>query len=187
MKRLLVGVKGWEYEPVMICGLWLGLRRSESCGLQWGDIDMRTGLLRIKRGVHYVKGEVVQTKTKTHRSMRLHMLPRVAVERMREIKRDRRAKPSDWIMGDELGVDVHPDRYARRLRAFCKKNGLPHVAPKYFRHTFRVNTRKADIPEQDIQKMLGHKEFETSFIYMELDEDVLREDQRAHERLILRA
>ena len=35
--------------------------------------------------------------------------------------------------------------------------------------------------------MLGHKEFETSFIYMELDEDVLREDQRAHERLILRA
>ena len=89
--------------------------------------------------------------------------------------------------GDELGVDVHPDRYARRLRAFCKKNGLPHVAPKYFRHTFRVNTRKADIPEQDIQKMLGHKEFETSFIYMELDEDVLREDQRAHERLILRA
>ncbi|MCB7085265.1 tyrosine-type recombinase/integrase [Gordonibacter urolithinfaciens] len=187
VKRLLVGVKGWEYEPVVICGLWLGLRRSESCGLQWGDIDMRTGLLRIKRGVHYVKGEVVQTKTKTHRSMRLHMLPRVAVERMREIKRDRRAKPSDWIMGDELGVDVHPDRYARRLRAFCKKNGLPHVAPKYFRHTFRVNTRKADIPEQDIQKMLGHKEFETSFIYMELDEDVLREDQRAHERLILRA
>ena len=73
------------------------------------------------------------------------------------------------------------------MRAFCKKNGLPHVAPKYFRHTFRVNTRKADIPEQDIQKMLGHKEFETSFIYMELDEDVLREDQRAHERLILRA
>ena len=82
--------------------------------------------------------------------------PRVAVERMREIKRDRRAKPSDWIMGDELGVDVHPDRYARRLRAFCKKNGLPHVAPKYFRHTFRVNTRKADIPEQDIQLSLIH-------------------------------
>ena len=90
-------------------------------------------------------------------------------------------------MGDELGVDVHPDRYARRFRAFCKRNDLPYVAPKYFRHTFRSNARKADIPEQDIQKMLGHREFETSYIYMELDEDVLRVDQRAHERLILRA
>lgn len=35
--------------------------------------------------------------------------------------------------------------------------------------------------------MLGHRELETSYIYMELDEDVLRVDQRAHERLILRA
>lgn len=187
VKRLLISVQGWEYEPVVICGLWLGLRRSEQCGLQWGDIDLRTGLLRIKRGVHYVKGKVVVTKTKTHRSQRLHMLPRVAIKRLREIKRDRRAKASDWLMGDELGVDVHPDRYARRFRAFCKRNELPYVAPKYFRHTFRSNMRKAKVPEQDIQQMMGHKELDTSYRYMELDEVVLREDQGAHERLILRA
>ena len=187
VKQLLIGVVGWEYEPVVICGVWLGLRRSEACGLQWRDIDLRTGLVRIRRGVHYVKGKVVVTKTKTHRSQRPHMLPRTAIERLRAIKRERRAKPTDWIMGDELGVDVHPDRYASRFRAFCKRNDLPYVARKYFRHTFRSNARKADIPEQDIQKMLGHREFETSYIYMELDEDVLRVDQRAHERLILRA
>lgn len=187
VKRLLVGVRGWEYEPAVVCGLWLGLRRSEACGLKWGDVDLRTGLVRVRRGVHRVGGEVVETRTKTHRSERPHMLPRVAVERLREIKRERRARPSDWMLGGELGGSVDPDRYARRLKAFCRKNGLPHVAPKYFRHTFRVNMRKAGVPEQDVQKMLGHAEFATSYIYMELDEDVLREDQRAHERLVLRA
>ncbi|WP_417352012.1 hypothetical protein, partial [Gordonibacter pamelaeae] len=39
VKQLLIGVVGWEYEPVVICGVWLGLRRSEACGLQWRDID----------------------------------------------------------------------------------------------------------------------------------------------------
>ncbi|WP_161959740.1 hypothetical protein [Gordonibacter urolithinfaciens] len=38
-----------------------------------------------------------------------------------------------------------------------------------------------------IQKMMGHEEFQTTYRYMSLDEDVLREAQRAHERLILRA
>lgn len=187
VRTLLLAVKGWEYEPVVICGVWLGLRRSEQCGLKWGDIDLKTGLTRIRRGLQYIGGRVVETEVKTHRSMRPHMLPWTAVERMRLIKRECCARPSDWIMGRELGADVNPDRYARRLRAYCKKAGVACVAPKYFRHTFRTNVRKANVPEQDAQKMLGHKAFDTSYRYMTLDEEVLREDQRMHERLILRA
>lgn len=43
------------------------------------------------------------------------------------------------------------------------------------------------ISHLNIQKMMGHEEFQTTYRYMSLDEDVLREAQRAHERLILRA
>lgn len=34
VNKLLRAVYGWEYEPTVICGVWLGLRRSEQCGLQ---------------------------------------------------------------------------------------------------------------------------------------------------------
>lgn len=187
VKKLLLGVQGWEYEPVVVCGVWMGLRRCEACGLQWGDINLKTGLVHIRRGLQYIKGQVVETGVKTHRSMRPHMLPRTGVMRMREIKRERRARPTDWIMGVEFGVDVNPDRYARRLRAFCKREGMAHVAPKYFRHTFSTNHDRAGTKDEYIQKMMGHEEFQTTYRYMSLDEDVLREAQRAHERLILRA
>lgn len=79
--------------------LWLGLRRSEQCGLQWGDIDLRTGIVHIRRGLQVIDGEVVETKVKTHRSRRPHMLPRSGRERLAEIKRGLRPRPGDWLLG----------------------------------------------------------------------------------------
>lgn len=38
----------------------------------------------------------------------------------------------------------------------------------------------------EVQKMLGHETLGMSYRYMTLDEDVLREDQRRLERLVLR-
>ncbi|WP_418252073.1 hypothetical protein [Gordonibacter urolithinfaciens] len=59
VKALLLGVQGWEYEPVVVCGIWMGLRRCEACGLQWGDINLASGLVHIRRGLQYIKGQVV--------------------------------------------------------------------------------------------------------------------------------
>ena len=183
MRALALGLVGWEYEATVACGLWLGLRRSEQCGLRWGDIDLRTGIVHIRRGLQVIDGEVVETKVKTHRSRRPHMLPRSGRERLAEIKRGLRPRPGDWL----LWPDPNPDRYARRLRAWCKRRGLPYVAPKYFRHTFRTLHALAGTDETEVQKMLGHESLGMGYRYMSLDEDVLREDQAAYERLVLRA
>lgn len=184
-RDLLAGVVGWEYEALVIVGLWLGLRRSEQCGMQWGDIDLRSGLVHVRRGLQRVRGEVVETAVKTHRSARPHMLPRVARERLAEIKRlyTPRARPGDWLMG----ANADPARYARHLRSYCKRNGLPYVAPKYFRHTFRTLQSKCGTPDSHTQKMLGHVNLDTTYLYMSLDEDILRQDQRRYERFILKA
>lgn len=182
VRALALGLVGWEYEAAAACGLWLGLRRSEQCGLQWGDIDLRSGIVRVRRGLQVIDGEVVETRVKTHRSRRPHMLPRSGRGRLAEIKRKARPRPGDWLLGD----DPNPDRYARRLRAWCRRRGLPYVAPKYFRHTFRTLHALAGTDETEVQKMLGHESLAMGYRYMSLDEDVLREDQRRLERLVLR-
>lgn len=182
-REMVLGLMGFEYEATVLCGLWLGPRRSEQCGLKWPDIDLRTGIVLIERGLQVIGGEVVETKVKTHRSKRPHMLPRSGVMRLREIKRGLGPRPTGWLLGE----DPNPDRYARRLRAWCKSRGLPYVAPKYFRHTFRTLHAMAGTDETEIQKMLGHESLAMGYRYMSLDEDVLREDQAAYERLILRA
>lgn len=182
-RELLLAIVGWEYEATVICGVWLGLRRSEQCGLKWGDVDLKTGKVRIRRGLHYIKGEVVVADVKTNRSRRDHMLPRTAVMRLREIKYEARAKADDWL----LGGDPNPERYARRFRAYCKKTGCPWVAPKFFRHSFKDAHSAAGTPDGDVQKMLGHVHFATSYQYMRLDDDVLRARQKALEKVVLRA
>ena len=113
-REMVLGLMGFEYEATALCGLWLGPRRSEQCGLKWPDIDLRTGIVLIERGLQVIRGEVVETKVKTHRSKRPHMLPRSGVMRLREIKRGLGPRPTGWLLGE----DPNPDRYARRLRAW---------------------------------------------------------------------
>ena len=183
VNKLLRAVYGWEYEPTVICGVWLGLRRSEQCGLQWGDINLKTGIVRIRRGLQVIDGKLVETQVKTHRSMRPTVLPSVAIERMREIKREKRPKASDWLVDDP-----NPETYARKLKAFAKKNGIYCSAPKYFRHSFSTNLRELNIDDYDIQSMLGHESFSTTANnYMVLRETAMKRDIRKYERAVLKA
>ncbi len=118
INKLFRAVYGWEYEATVICGVWLGLRRSEQCGLQWRDINLKTGVVMIRRGLQVIDREIVVTDVKTHRSLRPNVLPKVAVQRLREIKRQLNPKPADWLMSDP-----NPENYARKLRSFTKKQG----------------------------------------------------------------
>lgn len=184
MNKLLRACYGWEYEANLICGVWLGLRRSEQCGLQWMDINLKTGIVMIRRGVQVIDGELLVTQVKTHRSMRHNVLPRVAIERLREIKRQANPKPSNWLMGD----NPNPDLYARKLRQHTKKAGVYCPAPKYFRHSFSTNMHRLNVPDVDIQYALGHEEFSTTANnYMMLDTAVMKKNIRKLEREVLKA
>lgn len=184
MNILLRACYEWEHEATVICGVWLGLRRSEQCGLQWRDINLKTGVVMIRRGVQVINGELLVTDVKTHRSMRPNVLPKVAIERLREIKRQLNPKPTDWIMG----VDPNPETYARRLRSHAKKRGIYCPAPKFFRHSFSTNMHKLGIPDVDIQFALGHEEFTTTANnYMMLDTEIMRRNERKLEREVLKA
>lgn len=184
INKLLRAVYGWEYEATVICGVWLGLRRSEQCGLQWHDINLKTGVVMIRRGLQVIDRELVVTDVKTHRSLRPNVLPRVAVQRLREIKRQVNPKPTDWLLGD----DPNPENYARKLRAYAKKQGVYCPAPKFFRHNYSTNMHKLGVPDVDIQYALGHEEFSTTANnYMMLDTEIMRRNTRKLEREVLKA
>lgn len=183
VNTLLRSAYEWEYEPTVICGVWLGLRRSEQCGLKWGDINLKTGVVAIRRGMQVIDGELITTQVKTHRSMRPLVLPRVAIDRLREIKRERGAKSSDW-----LARDPNPETYARKLKSFAKKKGIYCPAPKYFRHSFGTNLHLLGIDDFDIQRMYGHESFSTSANnYMVLGTSAMKRDMRIYEKAVLKA
>ena len=184
MNKLLRACYGWQYEATVICGLWLGLRRSEQCGLQWGDVNLKTGVVMIRRGVQVIDGVLRVTDVKTHRSLRPNVLPKVAVERLREIKREVNPKPTDWL----AGADPNPETYARKLKSHAKKCGVYCPAPKFFRHSFSTNMHRLGVPDVDIQYALGHEEFSTTANnYMGLDTTIMRRNGAKLAREVLKA
>lgn len=155
--ELLRGFYGHELEPIVLCSVTLGLRRCESCGLTWRDIDLRSGAVRIERGRHYVHGSVITEPCKTDLSRRTVYLPKFALVRMREIARGKRK--DEWL------CPLSPDAIGRRYKAACKALGLPYVPLKNLRHSYATSQLRAGVDTSILSNMLGHYDVRTTERY----------------------
>lgn len=117
-RRQLQGFYGHALEAWLIVDSCLALRPEEGYGVDWADIDMRSGITHIQRGVQWVAGHEVVVPPKTELSDRFLPLPRFAVRRLREIRNGRKGR----IIGD-----LTPPQAARRYASWCKKESLPYV------------------------------------------------------------
>lgn len=176
VRELLRGFYGHELEAYVIVSACLGLRRGEACGLEWSDVDLRGGLVRIERSRQYIGGNVVVLEPKTERSARECFLPRFAVTRLREIK------GKGWITGD-----LTPDAVSRRYKTHCRHAGLPYVPPSNLRHTWATTSLAAGNDIAVVSKMLGHADITTTArYYLVPDRKLMQQAQRTWEAAIMR-
>jgi integrase len=76
-----------KYQCMVALTIFAGLRRGELCGLEWNDIDLKTGLLRVRQASQYIPGQGTITKdTKNDSSYRIISLPAVAVKMLTKYK-----------------------------------------------------------------------------------------------------
>lgn len=150
LNRLLYKCKGREWEPVVWVQASVGLRRCEACALTWGDIDLGKGTVTIDKGRHVVGGEVFVWEPKTPKSRRKLVMPWFVVTRLRQIKRERRAR------ADELLCDLRPDAISRQFRAWCRTHGFAGMTMMQLRHTFATLAVRAGVRIEVVAMMLGH-------------------------------
>lgn len=182
LNRMLYACKGEPWEAVVWCQACLGLRRCEAVALLWSDIDLRSGVVSISKGRHVVGGRVFVWGTKTPKSTREVVLPRFAVERLRAIKRERRAR------NDELLCDLRPDAISRRFRSWCRRNGFAGLTMMQLRHSFATIAVRAGMPIEVVAMMLGHTDISMCYErYVSRSVDVFRVNIRRFADLILRA
>lgn len=182
LNRMLFACKGEPWEAVVWCQACLGLRRCEACALTWGDIDLRSGVVRVNKGRHVVGGEVRTWGTKTAKSTREVVLPRFAVARLREIRRERRARAG------ELLCDLRPDAISRRFRSWCRRNGFSGMTMMQLRHTWATLSIRAGVPIEVVAMALGHTDVTMCYErYVSRSVDVLRANIRRFADLVLRA
>ncbi len=130
-----------------------GCRRGEVLGLTWENLDLEQGTATILQTCNYTPKKGVYLDTPKNRKPRVVYLSPKTVALLKEY-RPREGK--GFVFRQKDGGPMHPTSVDHYLRLFAKKNGIEHLHPHAFRHTFASLsiTNGADVAS--VSKSLGH-------------------------------
>lgn len=152
-RRVLRAVAGEPYEAVVLCAAALGLRPSEASGLDWSDVDWRSGWVHVQRGAHTVGGGLtVEYGCKTELSDRWLKLPRWALARLRGLRGRRRS--------GRMRGDLSPRRIYGRFKRLLARIGMPRVSIGALRHSWATIAIEGGAAIADVAVALGHTSVE---------------------------
>lgn len=125
--RLIDAVRGDRIEIPVLLALWLGLRRSEICALEWSDFDFEKKTVSITKAL--VPNEenkyVVKNRTKTAKSKRTLNVPDYVINRLQATQSDRVGRITT----------MNPNDIYNHLKVVCDNHGIPFVGIHGLRHT----------------------------------------------------
>ena len=161
-----------KYRAFFQLALFGGFRRGEILGLEWSDIDFDTGVIHIRRTVHYSKElGYYDTEPKSKRSVRALTLPDNVIftlKQLRNYQNSQRFKLGDkWNSTERLFTtwDGHQMNGASPfgwLTKTCAAHDLPKVNLHSFRHLNASLLISSGVDVKTVQSVLGHSQASTT-------------------------
>lgn len=124
--RLIDASVGDMCEIPIVMAVWLGMRRSEVCGLCWDCVDLENGTVEVRRALVPDKDNkwVLKDMPKNEGSQRTIKCPDYIMEKLRDI-----------YHGQSGRVFNHcPTTVIRHVHAICKKAGITDTTVHGLRH-----------------------------------------------------
>jgi hypothetical protein len=141
--------------------LWhCGLRVSEVCSLRLNDIDMDARRLFIHNSKQR-KDRIAHMSDTVALAVQLHFATR--------------PNPGSVHLFTTQHGALHPRSLQRRLVHYSRQCGVPVTAQR-LRHTFASQMLTAGMPVSSLQRYLGHEHLDTTMIYAEISDPLLRQD-----------
>lgn len=128
--RLIDAIRDDRIEIPILLALWLGLRRSEICALEWSDFDFDKKTVSITKALvpNSDNQYVVKNRTKTTKSKRVLNIPDYVISRLEALQPDP-SKRSGRI------TTMNPNDIYNHLKVICDRHGIPFVGIHGLRHT----------------------------------------------------
>jgi integrase len=173
---------GTTWEVSVLLATVTGARRGEVLGLQWSNVDLDRGRVRIVEALQRVGGELVLTPPKTDRAQQEIPLPGFAVERLRAHKAAqarRRLELRGWgdldlVCESGAGDPLDPDAFTQGFLRIAKAAGLEGVRLHDCRHGVATTLAKSGTPAYVTSKVLGHSSVHfTANTYTHADEETV--------------
>lgn len=155
--------KNTRDEAIVNVLVYTGIRVSELCSLNVGDVDLETGTIRVISG----KGD------KDRITLMSESCASVLRRYMDERQRARTQSKSLFLTYRFNRMD--PTAVQRMISSVAKGAGInKRVTPHVLRHTFATAILRNGGDIRFIQKLLGHSSIATTEIYTHIDEATLR-------------
>jgi integrase len=144
-----------------------GLRRGETCGLRWCDVDLDEGVLTVRQQLQQYEGRLVVVPPKTPTSVRIVALDHTTVAALRrhqsfqqrELGTDRLGCPTGFVFTNPHGEPVKPDFLTGTFRRLVEAAGLPPVRLHDLRHGAATLALAAGNDMKIIQDQQGHSTY----------------------------
>ena len=133
-----------------------GLRRGELLGLKWQDIDWKNGIIKVRRQVARIDGEIVEAPLKTKNSYRAVTISPQAIEVLKQQKTKTKELKDPYIFPSPNGGPISPDSVNNMLKRVLERAGIPKVRFHDLRHTFATIALQNGVDIKTVSGMLGH-------------------------------
>ena len=166
---LLAAVAGTRlYAPVFLV-LRTGLRRGEILALRWTDLDLSRGTVTVQQSLEQTKAGLRFKSPKSKRSRRTVTLPNVAVEVLREHKREQAEErlalgigKSEMVFTRDDGSLWPPDKLSRQFGVVVCQAGIGHVTSHGLRHGHITNLLREGVHPKIASERAGHASVATT-------------------------
>ncbi|HTX80842.1 MAG TPA: site-specific integrase [Streptosporangiaceae bacterium] len=184
-RQFLAAAKDDSLYAAFVVLIFYGLRRGESLGLRWEDIDFDTGTIRIRQQVQRIRGHLLVAPVKTRASQRglplldvVRQALKVQAERQEAYRADMgRAWPDlGLVFTTRTGRPIEPRNLVRSFRRICDDSKIRIIKVHHLRHTVGSLLKDLGVPARDAQTVLGHTRISTTLeIYTDTDEEARRD------------
>jgi integrase len=154
----LIAATPERYRALVALSVLTGIRQSEALGLQWQDVDLRAGVLRVRRQLDR-SGSLVEPKTAA--AKREIPLPPFLVRMLQRHKEQAfsqgRARPSDFVFSSKAGTPLgHRNIVRRGLDKALERSGLPRLSWHDLRHVAASALIAEGASVAYVSRVLGH-------------------------------
>ena len=157
--QFLRATDGEPLHALFVLAVGAGMRQGELLGLQWDDLDLKTGTLSVRRSVRQKNGTCTVDEPKTAKGRRLVELPGVAVEALQAHRVAALAAGRighRWVFCDDQGEIVGRHHIRRVFERILKAAGLPVIRFHDLRHTSASLMLATGAHPKVVQERLGH-------------------------------
>ncbi len=158
VESLLEVSKNDRFAALYVTAVTTGLRQGELLGLQWEDVDLRSGHASIRHTLQNDRGKLTLESTKNSKGRRVE-LPQITVNALkaqREWLMAQGLRSSPWVFPNSKGGPMRKDNLLRLFKALLKRAALPPVRFHDLRHTAATLMLVQGVHPKVVQEMLGH-------------------------------